>query len=184
MRFSEWRGRSPHKESMTPKVIAVIQPVLVALGAEPDPPCWMAWGDDPGIRYMMLAPTVVGLIELHVRVNVPQEGPRVSGKLVRWNRVQVGELAIEMASGHRLLTFQVESQVLKGADDDADAIAGFALELFAAIDGRVLVVAPSARRSASTRGKAATGVQKTTAKRETTAKRAPALRQLPAPRER
>ena len=163
---------------MTPKVIAVIQPVLVALGAEADPPCWMAWGDDPGIRYMMLVPTVVGLIELHVRVNVPQEGPRVSGKLVRWNRVQVGELAIEMAGVHRLLTFQVESQVLKGADDDADAIAGFALELFAAIDGRVLVVSPIKKRSPSTRGKAATGVRKATAKR------APELPRLPAPRER
>lgn len=169
---------------MTPKVIAVIQPVLVALGAEPDPPCWMAWGDDPGIRYMVLVPTVVGLIELHVRVNVPQEGPRVSGKLVRWNRVQVGELAIEMASGHRLLTFQVESQVLKGADDDADAIAAFALELFAAIDGRVLVISPSAKRSASKRGTAATGIKKAPAKRDAPAKRAPTLRQLPAPRER
>jgi len=169
---------------MTPKVIAVIQPVLVALGAEPDPPCWMAWGDDPGIRYMVLVPTVVGLIELHVRVNVPQEGPRVSGKLVRWNRVQVGELAIEMASGHRLLTFQVESQVLKGADEDADAIAAFALELFAAIDGRVLVISPSPKRSASKSGAAAIGIKKTPSKREAPAKRAPALRRLPAPRER
>jgi hypothetical protein len=88
------------------------------------------------MRYTILAPTPSGLLVIHVRVNVPQEGPRVGGKLVRWNRVQIGELAIEMASGHRLLSFQVESQVLRGSDDDADAIAAFALELFAAIDGR------------------------------------------------
>lgn len=163
---------------MTPKVIAVIQPVLAALGAESDPPCWMAWGDDPGIRYMMLVPTPVGLIELHVRVNVPQEGPRVSGKLVRWNRVQVGELAIEMASGHRLLTFQVESQVMKGADDDADAIAGFALELFAAIDGRVLVVSPIKKRSPSTRANGAN------VKGKAADKRVPASPRLPAPKQR
>ena len=39
-------------------------------------------------RYMILVPTPAGLLQVHVRVNVPQEGPRASGKLVRWNRVQ------------------------------------------------------------------------------------------------
>ena len=171
---------------MTPKVVAIIEPVLAALGTEADPPCWIAWGDDPGMRYMMLVPTVVGLVELHVRVNVPQEGPRVSGKLVRWNRVQVGELAIEMASGHRLLTFQVESQVLKGADDDADTIAAFALELFAAIDSRVLEVRAPARRSTTTRGQAAKAAKATkatkTARATKTAKPSPAMRTPSVPR--
>lgn len=173
MRLSDWRGRSPHKDAVTPKVIAVIEPVLVALGAEQDPACWVAWGDDPGSRYMIFVPTPVGLAEVHVRVNVPQEGPRVSGKLVRWNRVQVGELAIEMASGHRLLTFQVESQVLRGSDADADGIAAFALELFAAIDGRSLVMAPTARTSTVAGGKGA---------RATRAATTPAVPQLPAPK--
>ena len=88
------------------------------------------------MRYTILVPTDAGLLQVHVRVNVPQEGPRASGKLVRWSRVQTGELAMEAAGGHRLLSFQVEGQVLKGADVDADEIAAFALHLFAAIDGR------------------------------------------------
>lgn len=137
MRLSDWRGHTPHKDSLTSKVLAVIQPVLSSLGAEPDPDCWIAWGDDPEIRYLVLAPTHIGLIELHVRVNVPQEGPRAAGKLVRWNRVQVGELAVEMAGGHRMLSFQVEGQVLRGTDGEADAIAAFAISMFAAIDGRL-----------------------------------------------
>jgi hypothetical protein len=123
---------------MTSKVIGVIEPVIVAMGAEADPSCWVAWGDDPAVRYILLVPTDAGLLQVHVRVNVPQEGPRASGKLVRWNRVQTGELAMEVAGGHRLLSFQVEGQVLKGSDDDADAIAAFALMIFAAIDGRAI----------------------------------------------
>lgn len=136
MRLSEWRGRSPHKDAMTPKVMAVIEPVLAALGADADPEAWIAWGDDPGVRYLVLIPTELGLAEVHVRVNVPQEGPRASGKLVRWNRVQIGELAVEMAGGHRILSFQVESQVLRGSDEEADEVADFARRLIAAIDGR------------------------------------------------
>ena len=130
---------------MTTKVIDVIEPILVGLGAERDPSCWVAWGDDPGMRYIVLAPTDAGLVQVHVRVNVPQEGPRASGKLVRWNRVQTGELAMEVAGGHRLLSFQVEGQVLKGSDEDADAIAAFALDIFAAIDGRTVAADAAAR---------------------------------------
>jgi hypothetical protein len=136
MRLSDWRGRTPHRDSMTSKVVAVVEPLMTALGAGPDPLCWVIWGDDPSVRYVILVPTDAGLLQVHVRVNVPQEGPRAAGKLVRWNRVQIGELAMEVAGGHRLLSFQVENQILKGADELADAIAGFALVLFAAIDGR------------------------------------------------
>jgi hypothetical protein len=121
---------------MTSRVVAVIEPVLATMGAEPDPECWVVWGDDPSLRYLILVPTEAGLVDVHVRVMVPQEGPRVSAKLVRWSRVQTGELAIDMASGHRLISFQVENQVLKGSDEDAETIAAFALGLFAAIDGR------------------------------------------------
>jgi hypothetical protein len=136
MRLSEWRTRGPHKGAITPKVLAVVEPVLAALGADDDPRCWVVWGDDPGVRYVLLAPTDVGLVQVLVRVNVPGEGPRASAKVIRWNRVQLGELALEMVSGHRLLGFQVESHILRGSDDEGDAMASFALELFARVDGR------------------------------------------------
>ena len=150
MRLSEWRERAPHTESMAPKVVAVIEPVLVSLGADPDGAAWVVWGDDPGVRYLILVPTELGLVEIHVRVNVPQEGPRASGKLVRWNRVQLGELAIEMAGGHRILSFQVESQVLRGSDDEADAIAAFARMLIGAADGHGLPAATVSATGGST----------------------------------
>jgi hypothetical protein len=146
MRLSEWRGRAPHKDSLTPKVVAVIGPVLTSLGADDDPSCWIVWGDDPSVRYSVLIPTPAGLIQAHVRVNVPQEGPRAGAKLTRWNRVQTGELAVEMAGGHRLMTFQVEGHVLRGSDEESQAIGEFALELFAAREGREPPPARSGRR--------------------------------------
>jgi hypothetical protein len=121
---------------MAPKVVAVLEPVLVAMGADSDPESWVAWGDDPGMRYAVLAPTVAGLIVAHVRVNQPGEGPRASAKLVRWPRVQFGELAIETQAGRRFLSFQVEGQILRGVDDEADRIGRFALDLLAAAEGR------------------------------------------------
>lgn len=139
MRLSEWPKRAPHKESMAPKVLAVLKPVLIGLGTKPDPSCWVAWGEDPAARYTVLVPTAPGLVQAIVRVNVPQEGPRVGGKLLRWNRVQIGELAIEMASGHRLISFQIENVVLRGTDDEGDAITAFALDVYAAIDRQPLV---------------------------------------------
>ena len=93
----------------------------------------------------IFVPTPSGLIQVNVRVNVPGEGPRASGKLVRWNRVQLGELAVEIQGGHRLVTFQVEAQVLSGVDESADAIAAFARASFAAVDGRT-GSSPSPRR--------------------------------------
>ena len=157
MQLSDWRSRSPHKDSLSPKVLAVIAPVLTTLGGEPDPECWIVWGDDPAARYLVLVPTAAGILEVHVRVNVPGEGPRAGGKVVRWGRVQLGELAVEIVGGHRLVTFQVEGQVLRGSDEDADAVAAFALSLFAAVDGRPLpaparppAARPATRRNAST----------------------------------
>jgi hypothetical protein len=153
MRLSEWRNRAPRKESMTPKVLGVIEPVLASLGAEDDPSCWIVWGDDPEARYVILVPTESGLLQVLVRVNVPQEGPRAAAKVIRWNRLQVGELALEMAGGHRLLGFQVESHVLRGADDEGAEMAAFALELFARIDGRPFTARP-ARGGRATSGSA------------------------------
>ena len=143
MRLSEWRGRAPAKDSVSPKVMAVVEVALVTLGAERDPECWVAWGDDPAVRYLIFAPTPGGLVQLNVRVNVPGEGPRAGGKVVRWARVQLGELGVEIQGGHRLVTFQVETQVLNGVDEAADRIASFAQALFAAVDGRPM--APTLR---------------------------------------
>jgi hypothetical protein len=155
MRLSEWRASSPSKEAGGAKVAAVVDPVLRALGTDQDPQCWVAWGDEPAVRYTIFVPTVAGLVTSFVRVNVPGEGPRASAKLIRWSRVQLGELAIETQAEHRLLSFQVEQHVLKGADQKADRIARFALELMASVDGRVLPPeAPTKRRPA---GKTAAG---------------------------
>jgi hypothetical protein len=152
MRLSDWRTRAPHKDALTAKVLAVVDPVLASLGAEPDPSAWIVWGEDPGVRYVMLVPTDAGLLQVLVRVNVPGEGPRASAKVIRWNRLQVGELGLEMVSGHRLLGFQVESHILRGTDDDGDAMAAFALELFARMDGRPFTPRAVKRGSAARGG--------------------------------
>lgn len=172
MRLSEWRGRAPHKDAMTAKVMAVIEPVLASLGAPADPECWIVWGDDPRTRYVILAPADAGLIQLHVRVNVPQEGPRSSAKLVRWSRVQTGEMSVEAAGGHRLVGFQVEGHVLRGSDDEADAIAAFAHRVFAAVDGRP--IAPPAPTRSTTRGTKGGAVRRVTAGTGTGRRRAAA----------
>lgn len=159
MQFSEWRAKAPNKDAASPKVVAVIEQALVALGADRDPECWVAWGDDPGIRYLVLVPTPAGMLQISVRVMVPGEGPRAAGKVVRWARLQLGELAVEIQGGHRLVTFQVENLVLTGADAVADGISVFAQALFAAVDGRGLPPPkPSARRpTTATRGTPAKG---------------------------
>ena len=136
MRLSEWRAAAPSREAGSQKVAALVDPVLVALGADDDPHGWVAWGEEPSVRYTILVPTAAGLISCFVRVNVPGEGARASAKLIRWTRVQIGELAVETSAGHRLLSFQLEGNVLQGADESADQVAAFALEMFAAIDGR------------------------------------------------
>ncbi len=138
MRLEGWRQRAPHKDSLGPKVRAVIEPSIAALGGDPDPECWIVWGDDPAIRYTVLALSEAGLVLVAVRVNVPQEGPRSSSKLIRWNRVQTGELAMEIGGGHHLLSFQIEGLILRGSDAEADEIAAFALDVFAGMDGRPL----------------------------------------------
>jgi hypothetical protein len=172
MRLSEWRRAAPHRDSMTPKVVAVVESVLGTMGADPDPECWVAWGDDPSVRYTVLTPTAAGLLVVHCRVNVPGEGPRAAAKLVRWPRVQFGELAIETQGGRRLLAFQVEGQILRGMDAEAEQIAAFALQLLAAADGRPVESSPvrtgrasgrrSSSRAGSPRGPRASGTNRTT----------------------
>jgi hypothetical protein len=155
MRLSEWRARAPHKDAKSPRIAAIVDPILASVGAGTDPHCWVAWGEEPGIRHTILVPTDPGLVSCFVRV-VPGEGPRATAKLVRWNRVSIGELAIEAQGGHRLVSFQAEQQVLRGVDAEADRVAAFALRVIAAIDGRPLppVEARSSRASRSRAGAA------------------------------
>jgi hypothetical protein len=136
MRLSEWQPRAPHRDSMTRSVVASAIEALALLGAGTDPECWILWGDDPGVRYTILAPAPAGLVTVNVRVNVPGEGPRAAGKIVRWQRVQIGELSAEVHGDRRMITFQVESQLLRGANEEATEIAAFVDGLFAAMDGR------------------------------------------------
>jgi len=161
MRLSEWRAHAPVKDAVTPKVTGVLGSALATLGAEADPECWVVWGDDPAIRYLLFVPTAAGLLQLNVRVAVPGEGPRAAAKVIRWNRVQLGELAVEIQGGHRLVTFQAEGQVLTGVDDTADAIASFAQALFAAVDGRPGSFADASRpaRTQAVRSKRASGAK-------------------------
>jgi hypothetical protein len=139
VRLSEWQASTVHRDAMADKVLVPARDALVLLGADHDPECWISWGDDPAARWTILAPTAAGLVQVNVRVLVPGEGPRASGKLIRWHRVQVGELSVEVQSGHRLLTFQVESSLMHGADAEADHAAAFIERLFAGMDGRVPV---------------------------------------------
>ncbi|HET7701897.1 MAG TPA: hypothetical protein VFK35_00740 [Candidatus Limnocylindrales bacterium] len=150
MRLSEWRAAAPHKDAAGAKVGAVVDPVLAALGAGPDPHCWIAWGDEPANRYTIFVPTDPGLIATFVRVHVPGEGPRATTKLIRWNRVALGELSVETQAGHRMLSFQLEQQVLRGVDAEADRAAAFALRVIAAIDGRPLPAVDEGSRARPT----------------------------------
>ncbi len=136
MRLGDWRDAAPRKESMGPKVLGVIDAALAMFGAEADPECWTVWGDDPAIRYAILVPVPSGLIQLNVRVNVPGEGPRASGKLIRWHRVQSGELTVEIHGGHTMVNFNVENAVIHAQDAEAPDVSLFARIIYDAIDGR------------------------------------------------
>ncbi len=135
MRLSQWRKSAPTNESMSERVLETLKPVLLDLGDDADPDCWITWGDDPG-RYSVLAPTVAGLVTVAVRVGSPVEGPRANGKLIRWPKLTVSELNIEATGGHRVVAVQIENIVLKGVDQEADRICVFVRELVASIDGR------------------------------------------------
>ena len=136
MRLSDWTAEAPAADAVAPRVLAVVEPVLSALGVRDDAEVWVVWGDEPQVRWTVLAPTPAGLVAVSARVNVPQEGPRAAGKLTRWPRVQVGDLAVEMQGRHRVVATTVEGQVLRGVDEAADRIARFVAAVYAAIDGR------------------------------------------------
>ena len=148
MRLSDWGAAAPTRAAAGSKVLAVAEAALITLGATPESDCWVSWGEDPESRWVILAPTPAGLIHAHARVNVPQEGPRAAGKLVRWSRVQLGEVAAEAQGEHRVVSATLEGTMPRGVDADADAI-GLGAQgngSFAEIDGRPLpvLVVPSA----------------------------------------
>jgi hypothetical protein len=153
MRLSEWRSSAPSRDAVAARVDAVVDPVLAGLGAGPDPHCWVAWGEEPAQRFSLFVPTDPGLLVCFVRVNVPGEGPRATTKLVRWSKVTIGELSVETQAGHRMLSFQLESQVLRGVDAEADRAASFALRVIAAIDGRPLPPGEEAGGGPATKGR-------------------------------
>ena len=136
MFLSEWRKTAPNRECMSNSVLDVLKPVLADLGADGDPSCWVIWGEDPEYRYSIMAPTPTGLATIAVRLNGGGEDPRVTGKLVRWAKLQVSELSVEASGGIRIVAVQVEGQVLKGMDEEAGKICEFVRGLLAGIDGR------------------------------------------------
>jgi hypothetical protein len=129
---------------MSNRVMAVLNPLLHDLGADPDPECWVVWGDDPEFRYAILAATPAGLISVAIRLSGPEDGPRATAKLVRWSKLTVSELSVEASGGHRIVAVQVEGQVLKGVDQEADRICEFVRGLIAGIDGRAPQAIPVA----------------------------------------
>jgi hypothetical protein len=157
MRLSEWRAKPPVRDALGPKVMAVVSPVLGVFGVEDDPHAWVQWGDDPGTKYSILVPIPGGLVVVAIRANLAGSGPRATAKVVRWSRLQMGELAVETEGPHRMISFQVESFVLRGPDEMADSIGRFALVLLAALEGRPWPPfdAPGRRRSSARTGTAA-----------------------------
>jgi len=138
MRLSGWRARAPGKEGLNPKVLETVGTILEALGADADAHGWLTWGDETGSRWTYVAPCPAGLAVVNVRAGSPTDGPRAGGRLVRWAKVQVGELAVETERGHRLVMFQVEGQPIRGTDDHAGEVAAFAALILAGVDGRPL----------------------------------------------
>jgi hypothetical protein len=138
MRLSGWRSRSPGRAGINQKVIETVGSILGSLGAEADPHCWVIWGDETGSRWTLMAPGPAGLAVVNVRAGGLQEGSRAAGRLVRWSKVQLGELAAESERGHRLVMFQIEGQPLRGIDDNADDVAAFAGLALAGFAGRPL----------------------------------------------
>jgi hypothetical protein len=166
MRLSEWRRTERGQKLLTGRVASALGPALAGLGTADDPEAFVVWGDDPQTRFTVMAAADAGLALIHVRVNVPQEGPRASGKLIRWQRVTLNDLTAEAHHDHRYVTIQIENSILQGVDADADAISDWARHVFARIDGRV------SPEPAGSDGGAGTGARSTTRRGGSATKRA------------
>lgn len=136
MRVSDWQATLRGQKLMTGKVAVAYESALALFGEGLDTEAFVAWGDDPEVHYSLLVIGEAGLIIVVVRVNVPLEGPRASAKVVRWGRVAIGELAVEVQRGHKQATAQIDSYILKGVDDEADRIGAFVGNVLMHIDGR------------------------------------------------
>ncbi len=150
MRLSEWSAVAPTRAAVAPKVLAVAGARSPRSGR---PPIRTAGSAGATIRRSAgcsWPPRRPASSTAHVRVNVPQEGPRAAAKLVRWSRVQLGEVAVEAQGAHRLISATVEGVVLRGADAEADAVGAFLQALLAAIDGRPLPAREASPPVAST----------------------------------
>lgn len=146
MRLSEWRRRAPARDSLEAPVLDVLRPVLADFGADPDPECWVAWGDDPETRYSILLPVAAGLVTIAVRTPAGGEEARATANLVRWPKLTLGDFSLDAAAGRRVVVVQVESHILKGVDTEADRICEFMRGLVLAADGRgPLAAAPAAQ---------------------------------------
>lgn len=138
MRLSGWRAKAPGRDGISARVTDAVGAILESLGADADPHGWVTWGDETGSRWTLLAPCAAGLAVVNVRAGAPEEGPRAAGRLIRWAKVQLGELSAEAERGHRLVMFQIEGQPIRGADDTADEVAAFAGLALAGLEGRPL----------------------------------------------
>lgn len=142
MRLSEWCEGAPVAESVSAPVMALVESLYADLGVGEETDCWVLWGEDPAMRYTILAPSLAGLAIVSVRPTGSADGPRGNGKLVRWSKLSVSELTIESAGGHRIVAIQIESNVLKGVDDEADRICDFVRIVLAGLENRSEPVAP------------------------------------------
>jgi hypothetical protein len=156
MRLSGWRSKAPGRGGLNQKALDTVGAILASLGAEMDPHCWVSWGDETGSRWTLMAPCPAGVATVNVRAGGTGEGSRASGRLIRWSKVQVGELAAESERGHRLVMFQLEGEPIRGTDDQADDVAAFAGLILAGLEGRPLPsLDPAPRRPAARAGSTA-----------------------------
>ncbi|MGC8634130.1 MAG: hypothetical protein ACP5VP_05630 [Candidatus Limnocylindrales bacterium] len=135
MRFADWQATPEGSRYLTDRLVPLIESAARTLGAHDATPCYVAWGDQPEARFQVMLSTDGGLGIFNVRVSVPQEGPRLSGRLVRWARVQAGEVTFEAHSGHIQVSAQFEGQVLLGLDEAGERIAEWMTEVYRRVDG-------------------------------------------------
>lgn len=138
MRLSGWRDLAPDPGVLAPAVRTVLDPVLAALGAEPDPHVLPLWGDDAVRRYLLFVLSPTGMIAAGVRFDLPGEPPRVVARLIRWSKLQLSELAAETNGDHRVVSVTIDGQVFRAADQAGDRIAAFVRALHALEEGRPL----------------------------------------------
>ncbi len=154
MKLSEWRKSAQGRKFIAGPRLAVLNEALAGVGAGVDPEAFVDWTDDPENRITVLAAAEAGMATVNVRAGVGPEGARASARLLRWGRVQASELNAEVQGGHRLVTCQLESMVLKGGDADADAVAEWITHVYLRIDGRIPLETSSATSAAGGRGAA------------------------------